>query len=72
MNKSELYNKINNQILDKLNEGIIPWEKSWTVGLPANFISKRNYRGINFITYFVIRLFLFWANYLKPLYNKKV
>jgi len=50
MNKSELYNKINNQILDKLNEGVIPWKKSWKVGLPANFISKRNYRGINFLS----------------------
>jgi len=50
MNKSELYNKINNQILDKLNDGIIPWKKSWKVGLPANFISKRTYRGINFLS----------------------
>ncbi|MCB0749581.1 MAG: DUF1738 domain-containing protein [Ignavibacteriae bacterium] len=50
MNKNELFEKINNQILEKLNEGIVPWKKSWKEGIPSNFISKRAYHGINFLS----------------------
>lgn len=50
MNKSDLYTRINNQILNKLNEGVIPWKKSWNEGVPANYISKRAYHGINFLS----------------------
>ena len=50
MNKSELYSKINSQILEKLSEGVIPWKKSWKEGLPSNLISKKAYHGINFLT----------------------
>lgn len=50
MNKSDLYTRINNQILEKLNEGVIPWKKSWEVGVPANFISKKAYHGVNFLS----------------------
>ncbi|MCB9249389.1 MAG: DUF1738 domain-containing protein [Ignavibacteriales bacterium] len=50
MNKSELYNRINNQILEKLNEGVIPWKKSWKEGIPSNLISRKAYHGINFLS----------------------
>lgn len=50
MKKSDLYTRINNQILEKLNEGVIPWKMSWEVGVPANFISKKAYHGINFLS----------------------
>lgn len=50
MNRNELFTKINNQILEKLKEGVIPWKKSWKEGSPANFITKRNYHGINFLS----------------------
>lgn len=50
MNRHELFEKINNQILAKLEEGVIPWKKSWKSGVPLNFVSKRPYHGINFLT----------------------
>ena len=49
MNKQDVYSKITSSILAKLQEGVIPWRKSWRTGIPANFISKRYYNGINFI-----------------------
>ncbi len=50
MNRNELFEKINNQILEKLKEGVVPWKKSWKEGIPSNFISKRAYHGINFLS----------------------
>ena len=50
MNRNDLFAKINNQILEKLNEGVIPWKRTWKEGIPANFITKRNYHGINFLS----------------------
>jgi len=32
----------------KLEQGVLPWRKSWRVGLPSNYVSKRPYSGINF------------------------
>ena len=49
MNKQEIFDKITNSIIEKLHEGILPWRKSWRIGIPANYISKRYYNGINFI-----------------------
>ena len=42
------YEIITNRILEKLEQGIIPWKKPFKVGKPKNFISKKEYRGINF------------------------
>ncbi|MFZ1289558.1 MAG: zincin-like metallopeptidase domain-containing protein [Melioribacteraceae bacterium] len=50
MNRNELFGKINTQILEKLKEGVIPWKRTWKEGVPANFISKRRYHGINFLS----------------------
>ncbi len=50
MNRNELFGKINNQILEKLKDGVIPWKRNWKEGVPANFISKRRYHGINFLS----------------------
>ena len=30
-----------------LEQGVIPWRKPWTAGIPLNAISKRPYSGIN-------------------------
>ncbi len=49
MNKYEIFDKITNSIIQKLHEGVIPWRKSWQTGIPANYVSKRYYNGINFI-----------------------
>lgn len=50
MNRNELFSKINTQIVDKLKEGVVPWKKSWISGVPVNFISKRPYHGVNFLS----------------------
>ena len=49
-----IYEEITNRIIAQLEQGIIPWRKEWTVtgesGLPANFQTKKPYRGINILT----------------------
>lgn len=44
----KVYEIINQQILDKLEAGVVPWNKPWTGGSrPMNIISKKAYNGIN-------------------------
>lgn len=44
----KVYELITNKIIEKLNQGVIPWRKPWRgTGLPMNFITKKLYRGIN-------------------------
>jgi len=50
MNKNEFLNGITMSIIDRLSNGTLPWRRSWKTGVPANFISKRAYSGINFIS----------------------
>jgi len=39
---------ITNRILDKLNEGTVPWQRSWSGSeWPKNLVSKKEYRGVN-------------------------
>lgn len=46
--QSDIYALINNQIIQRLEEGIIPWRQTWTTaGLPQNLSTKRYYKGIN-------------------------
>ena len=45
MNK--VYKIVTQKIIDKLNQGVIPWEKPW-IGL-RNYITKREYHGINLL-----------------------
>ena len=36
------------RIIDKLEQGTIPWHKPWTGGeAPKNLITKKEYRGVN-------------------------
>ena len=43
-----VYDVITNVIVEKLNQGVIPWRKPWrTFGDPRNLISGKEYRGIN-------------------------
>ena len=44
----EVYQIINDKVIEQLNNGTVPWRKPWTEGgLPQNLISKKHYRGIN-------------------------
>ena len=45
MNK--VYEIVTQKIIDKLNQGVIPWEKPW-IGL-RNYLTKREYHGINLL-----------------------
>ena len=44
-----VYEVINQRIMELLNEGTVPWRKTWNVATnqPKNLISKKEYRGIN-------------------------
>jgi len=44
---NKVYEIVTQKIIDKLNQGIIPWEKPW-IGL-RNYITKREYHGINLL-----------------------
>jgi antirestriction protein ArdC len=43
-----VYDIVTKTILEKLEQGIIPWKRPWNgLGSPKNIISKKEYRGIN-------------------------
>ena len=45
------YEIITEQILKRLEQGVIPWHKPWASNneSPKNLVSKKSYRGINFV-----------------------
>ena len=46
--KIDVYQLVTDQIISLLEQGIIPWQRPWAeAGVPANLLSKRQYRGIN-------------------------
>jgi antirestriction protein ArdC len=50
MNKQEIFENITSQIKEKLEQGTLPWRRSWKTGVPMNLLSKRPYSGINFLS----------------------
>ncbi len=44
-----IYEVITGRIIDKLEQGCVPWHKPWAVNFeyPKNLITKKEYRGIN-------------------------
>jgi len=46
---TKVYELINNKIMELLQQGTVPWRKSWHAvsNYPKNLISKKEYRGIN-------------------------
>src|SRR5690348_16102277 len=46
--RKNMYDVINNMIMEKLQNGKAPWKQAWNDFGPArNYVSKRPYRGIN-------------------------
>jgi antirestriction protein ArdC len=43
-----VYDIVTERILAELEKGEVPWRKPWRTLPPANLVSKRTYRGINF------------------------
>ena len=50
MNRQEIFDHITKQIKEKLEQGTLPWRRSWKTGLPMNLLTKRPYSGINFLS----------------------
>ena len=45
---SDIYHKSTDLIIEKLEEGIIPWKQIWhEMGFQANYLTKKPYKGIN-------------------------
>lgn len=43
-----VYDAINSRILELLEQGTVPWRKTWNSGsIPKNIVSKKEYRGVN-------------------------
>lgn len=51
MNQHELRKQITEQIVQALQQDVIPWRKPWSsspnAGRPANFVSRKPYSGVN-------------------------
>jgi antirestriction protein ArdC len=41
------YEIVTEAILKQLESGVAPWRRPWRTGMPANLVSKKEYRGIN-------------------------
>ena len=57
MTTNETTEKVTAAIIQALEAGVVPWRKPWTTtggGLPANFASGKNYRGINVLNLWCI------------------
>jgi antirestriction protein ArdC len=44
---STAYDVVTELIIKQLESGVAPWRKPWRTEMPANLVSKREYRGIN-------------------------
>ena len=46
----DVYAIVTNLIIEKLEQGVIPWKQPWKdIGPPRNLITQRPYRGMNFL-----------------------
>jgi len=44
---NQIYKIITDKIIEKLEQGTVPWQKTWKTSLPKNFVSDVAYKGIN-------------------------
>ncbi len=49
-----VYNEVTQAIIAELEQWVPPWVKSWQSHLPRNFISRKEYRGVNVILLWVV------------------
>lgn len=47
MSNQSIYEMVTNKIIEKLEQGIIPWRKPWINGGAVNWKTQKAYRGIN-------------------------
>lgn len=53
MNRNDIFDRITSKLISKLESGTAPWRRSWSIGVPANYVSKSPYNGINFLSLIV-------------------
>lgn len=62
----DAYEKITQKIIERLENGVIPWQKPYR-GIeraPMNFKSKKAYRGVNiFVLFFCFKKSPYWLSY---------
>jgi antirestriction protein ArdC len=46
---NKVFQIVTNQIIEKLKEGVVPWDQPWKISFPKNMVSKKPYHGINLI-----------------------
>jgi len=44
-----IYSTITERVLKQMEQGVIPWHKTWRAGLPKNTVSGKEYRGVNIL-----------------------
>ena len=44
-----IYESVTDRILKQLEAGVLPWRKTWTLGLPRNLSTGKEYRGLNIL-----------------------
>jgi antirestriction protein ArdC len=42
-----VYEIVTNRIIETLEQGVVPWRRPWRVDVPKNFITGKEYRGVN-------------------------
>jgi len=48
--KRDLYQETTNKIITLLENGVLPWRRTWSqYGLAKNYVSGKAYKGINMI-----------------------
>ncbi len=55
-NNTKIYEIVNQQIIDQLEQGNIPWRMPWKTQFPQNYITKREYQSINFFLLGLIQM----------------
>jgi antirestriction protein ArdC len=54
-----IYEMVTNRIIEQLEKGVVAWRKTWAGSEPINYVSRKQYRGINLL------LLPFGGEYLK-------
>jgi antirestriction protein ArdC len=44
-----IYDIVTERILKQLEAGVIPWRKTWRGAMPVNYVSRKQYRGVNLL-----------------------
>lgn len=58
---NRLVTQVLNDLVDEIEAGTVPWQKSWRTGLPHNQVTLRSYHGVNVL--------MLWVQMLKHNYR---